>query len=210
MKETFSEYKETIENNLYNFTYLSDGDVISSKKLSFSKDYTNDSVSPSFIIDCIDEIYKKSIYSMIDKSIPFIIKEDLSLLDSSLLEKYIKGFGFTEHFMFYSKNIKILSPNRINSGPFPSYFYSRDKKRYFTPCIKDDVDEVFIFVVDKSIQNLTYSIQNMDYYVKKNKKGYSHTIKYDFYDCDFICYKIICKDIRKMRNEKINKILYGN
>lgn len=215
MKETFSEYKETIENNLSNFTYLSDGDIISGERMYINKYIINDSISPSFIIKCIDEIYLKSINLMMDKSIPIFIKEDIKHLNKKVLFKYIEDFGFINPIIFLSNNSRFLFTYNqpYNQGPFPIYFYSYNtgpNLNYISPCIKDSVDEIFIFIVDKSIQNLTYSIQNMDYYVRKDGNGYNHILEYDFYNCDFTCYKIICRDIKKMRNDKINKILYGN
>ena len=69
MKETFDEYKETLEKNFVNFTYLYDGDVISSKDLSYTETVNNHSISPSFIIRTIEQIYRKSFNIVFDKSL---------------------------------------------------------------------------------------------------------------------------------------------
>ena len=44
----------------------------------------------------------------------------------------------------------------------------------------------------------------------KDGESYKHTMSYDFYDCDFTCYKLIIKDVSKWRAEKINEILNEN
>jgi hypothetical protein len=75
--------------------------------------------------------------------------------------------------------------------------------------INDD-DELTLYVVDNSIQSLVYSLQNMDYVIEpidNNNFEWKHTINYNLYDCRFNSYKISIKDVSKLRNDKINKIL---
>ena len=70
-----------------------------------------------------------------------------------------------------------------------------------------------LYVVDKSIQSLVYSIQNMDYKIEQNDKDnieWKHTMEYNLYDCRFNSYRLSVKNLSKLRNDKINKILDGN
>jgi hypothetical protein len=61
VKESFEEYKKTIEDNLINFTYLYDGDVIDSEIRYYEEIRNNNKVSPNFIINFIKKIYDESI-----------------------------------------------------------------------------------------------------------------------------------------------------
>jgi hypothetical protein len=66
VKESFNEYKSVIESNVIPFTYLYDGDVLSSSDETYTSYINNSNVSPKFIIECIKDIYSKSIDIMID------------------------------------------------------------------------------------------------------------------------------------------------
>ena len=72
-------------------------------------------------------------------------------------------------------------------------------------------DEIVIYVTDKPIQSLVYTIQNMDYVIKKiSRKKWSHVINYPFYDCVYNSYKVVIRDISKIRENKIKDLLDGN
>ena len=229
MRESFDEYKKTIESNLVNFTYLYDGDVKSSNKESYSEMCKHNNVSPTIIINCIIDIYNLSISKMINESIEYIIPSDLKEVKSNAINHtgsilhYIndlhKDLNFDPTYIFTSINgqsmflpIKSLPNNK----PFPDYFYELQKYNskgydlYLCPNIEDSVDEAFVYVIDKSIQSLVYSIQNMEYSINVVNGLYKHTISYDFYDCDFTCYKLVVRDLAKIRNIKIGKILNEN
>jgi hypothetical protein len=60
------------------------------------------------------------------------------------------------------------------------------------------------------IPNKNLPIQNMDYKVDKNKTNYLHTLDYKLYDCNYNSYKVVIKNVSKMRQDKINQILDGN
>jgi hypothetical protein len=78
---------------------------------------------------------------------------------------------------------------------------------YYSPLIEDSGDEIVLYISDASIQSLVYTIQNMEYEIIGGQKK-NHTIKYPFYECDFNSYKISIKDISKIRDEKIDSILF--
>jgi hypothetical protein len=229
VRESFGEYKKTIESNLVNFTYLYDGDVKSSNKESYSEICSHNNTSPSVIINCIIDIYNLSINKMISQSIDYVIPSDLKEVKRNAINHhgsilhYIdvlhKDLNFDSTYIFTSTNgqsmflpIKSLPDNK----PFPDYFYELQKYNnkgydlYLCPNIEDNVDESFVYVIDKSIQSLVYSIQNMEYSINIVDGLYKHTINYDFYDCDFTCYKLIIRDLSKIRDIKIDKILNEN
>ena len=223
MKESFDEYKKTIEGNLINFSYLYDGDVKNNSIDScYSEEIINNNISPNVIINCIKKVYDESITNMIDNSIPVIINEPptngIESIQQGMIHKNIKDLHSTTFDPLYvfcspiGKNLfgKIFSYSK--NKPFPDYFYSIHKYNssgydlYESPLIKDSKDEICIYVTNKSIQSLVYSLQNMSYIIEKDK----HTINYKLYDCDFFCYKLIMRDVSKQRDDKINQILDEN
>lgn len=215
MKETFDEYKETLEKNFVNFTYLYDGDVISSKDLSYTETVNNHSISPSFIIRTIDQIYRKSFNIVFEKSEEIVISRDLSKgLIGEEIFSLIDELKIKPLYVFCSESSKkYFGIVKKNNGPFPEYFYNiktiynKNYDLYYSPMINDFSDEIILYVVDSSFQSLVYSIQNMEYEIIDSGNKKNHTIKYPFYECDFNSYKISIKDISKIRDEKINKIL---
>ena len=228
MRESFPEYKKTIEQNLMDITYLYDGDVISSVDKCYTELKTNSQTSPKFIINTIVEIYNQSFNNMISKSKEFVIPEEsLSALDN-ILDK-ITDLGINPLYIFTSKKgaklFQFLPPQLANqprvtkqgvNKPFPEYFYHIEKfiglnlSIYYSPLVDESDGETILFITDKSFQSLVYSIQNMDYKVDKNKNNYLHTLDYKLYDCSYNSYKIVIKNISKMRQDKINQILDGN
>jgi len=230
MRESFDEYKSTIESNIINFTYLYDGDVLFSKKDSYSEIVSHDRTSPLPIINCISDIYDKSIKSMMDRSIEKVIGiKDNTILnipgntDDNIFyyidELKSKTNNFKPLYVFCSENSRklfgITKKMAINK-PFPSHLYdihkyhSQSYDLYLAPLIDDNEDEFHVYVSDKSIQSLVYSIQNMEYDIEKVDNGYKHTIYYKLYECDFTCYKLIIKDISQIREDKINQLLNDN
>jgi hypothetical protein len=99
---------------------------------------------------------------------------------------------------------------------FPNYFdplvtwTNLDIKTYYSPNIVDLDDEVHVYITDKSIQSLVYGIQNMDYNIIKENDKFKHSIKYPLYDCDYTCYKLVIRNLNKIREDKLNKILNEN
>lgn len=224
MRESFTEYKKTLEQNLMNISYLYNGDVISSADSCYIEIKNSPLTSPSFIINSISNIYQESIDIMINKSKEFIIPlESLNDVgkDVNMFDK-ISELGIKPLYIFCSdKSRKLfgISKSKTNTSAFPSYFYPIDKyiginvDVFYSPLIKDDDDELILYVVDRSIQSLVYSIQNMDYKIEQNDKDnieWKHTMEYNLYDCRFNSYRLSIKNLSKLRNDKINKILNGN
>jgi hypothetical protein len=224
VRESFSEYKKTLEQNLMSISYLYNGDVISSIDSHYTEVKNSPLTSPSFIINSMVNIYQESIDIMISKSKEFIIPlESLNDIgkDVNMFDK-ISELGIKPLYIFCSdKSRKLfgISKSKTNTSAFPSYFYPIDKyiginvDVFYSPLINDDEDEMVIYVVDNSIQSLVYSIQNMDYIIDANNDDnieWKHTINYNLYDCRFNSYKLSIRDVSRLRHDKINKILNGN
>jgi len=132
VRESFPEYKKTIEQNLMGITYLYDGDVISSVDKYYTEIKKNSQTSPKFIINTIVEIYNQSFNNMISKSKEVLIPEEsLSALDN-ILDK-ITDLGINSLYIFTSKKgaklfqfIPKVSKQEVNK-PFPEYFYHIEK-----------------------------------------------------------------------------------
>lgn len=213
MKESFSEYKKTLDRNLIKFEYLYSGDIISSQDKIYTEVKKNSLVSPSTILNCINRIYVDSIDKMISKSIDTTIP----ILNKDDSIKKINGIMLSNDYHFTSSKFydtfgfkKVISRN----NSFPEYFYPINSNRWFiSPNIIEFNDQYNLYLVDKPIQSLIYIIQNMEYdieYISKYKKEYKHIIKYKIYDCDYTCKNFIIKDTLKIRDEKIENILNVN
>lgn len=219
MRESFDEYKSIIESNVMSLSYLYSGDVISSTEYSYSSILNHSKTSPIFIVETIDKIYKDSINNMKKRSVTIEKSLDFNTIDVSgdwlneiVFNLGIKGFDPKYAFIGDIKKLGIVKNN--NRRPFKDYFYSikdflgqkflfNKLELFISPLIEPESDAIIIYIVDKPIQSLVYTIQNMSYIIKEN----NHTIEYDFYECDYLCYKLIIKDISKMRDDRIDFIL---
>ena len=207
-----------------NISYLYNGDVISSIDSHYTEIKNSPLTSPSFIINSIINIYQQSFDMMLNKCKEFVIPEEsISGLgkQGNLFDK-ISELGINSNYIFCSdKGKKLFGPTNSwkNTSAFPSYFYSIDKyiglnvEVFYSPLVKEDDDEIVLYVVDNSIQSLVYSIQNMDYGIEANDKDnleWKHTMIYNLYDCRFSSYKLSIRNVSRLRHDKINKILNGN
>ena len=224
MRESFTEYKKTLEQNLMNISYLYNGDVISSIDSQYTEIKNSPLTSPSFIINSIVNIYQESFDIMINKCKEFVIPEEsiVGLGKQENLFDRISELGIKPVYIFCSdkgKKLFGITKNTGTTSAFPSYFYNIDKyahinlEIFYSPLINEDDDESILYVIDNSIQSLVYSIQNMDYKIEPNDETNSewkHTMFYNLYDCRFNSYKLSIKNVSRLRNDKINKILNGN
>ena len=226
MRESFVEYKKTIELNVINCSFIYAGDVINSMNCSFQQIKNTPLTSPSFIRNCLIDIYNKSFQELVSRSKEFVIAEeslaDDGLYKSDVLSK-IRNLGIDTHYWFLSENksFQISTFSSQTDRSMPYYFY--ESKKYDglnidvlqCPLIVEDEGETIIYATDRPIQSLCYVIQNMDYIITKCDEGvqdphlmnWKHEIKYPFYNCDYNSYKIIIKNISQIRNQKINELL---
>lgn len=224
MRESFSEYKKTLEQNLINIGYLYSGDIISSKDSQYTEIKNSPLTSPSFMINSICHIYQESFENMVSKCKEFVIPEESigGLGKQGNLFDKISELGIKPTYIFCSEKGRKLfgvTKNPSNTSAFPSYFYNIDKyiglnvELFYSPLIKEDDDEVIIYTTDKAIQGLVYSIQNMDYEINSNNDDnteWIHKLIYNLYDCKFNSYKLSIRNVSRLRHDKINKILNGN
>jgi hypothetical protein len=212
--ENFSEYKKTIESNLINFSYLYDGDVIDSTLYTYESYSNNSKYSPIIIIDCINKIYDQSITEMMSRDLRLVNVINNNIDD---IITVINSVKFDTNYVFFSGNASSLLTRYLiqnnKNRPFPTHFYKTIEMShlkydlYKSPNIIDSSDEIVIYLTDKSIQSLVYTIQNIEYEIIKSNQGYKHIITYNLYNCDYNVCKLVIKDISKIRSEKINKIL---
>jgi hypothetical protein len=224
VRESFTEYKKTLEQNLMNISYLYNGDVISSVDSQYTEIKNSPLTSPSFIINSIVNIYQESFDIVKNKSKEFVIPEEsiIGIGDKGNIFDKIYELGIKSNYIFCSdKGKKLFGPilKSSSTSAFPYYFYSIDKviginvEIFYSPLINEDDDEIILYVTDGSIQSLVYSIQNMDYKIEQNDKDnieWKHTMFYNLYDCRFNSYKLSIRNVSRLRNDKINKILDGN
>lgn len=204
-------------------SYLYNGDVISSVDSNYTEIKNSPLTSPSFIINGIVNIYQESFNIMVDKSKEFVIPEEsLGDFRQEVIFDRITELGIKPVYIFCSdkgKKLFGITKNPGTTSAFPSYFYNIDKyphinlEIFYSPLIDEDEDESILYVVDNSIQSLVYSIQNMDYKIEPNDDDnteWKHTMFYNLYDCRFNSYKLSVRNVSRLRNDKINKILNGN
>ena len=206
-----------------NISYLYNGDVISSINSQYTEIKNSPLTSPSFIINAIVNIYQESFKNMIDKSKEFVIPEEsLGNFRQEVIFDRITELGIKPVYIFCSdkgKKLFGITKNPGTTSAFPPYFYNIDKyphinlEIFYSPLITEEDDESILYVVDNSIQSLVYSIQNMDYKIEPNDETnteWKHTMFYNLYDCRFNSYKLSVRNVSRLRNDKINKILNGN
>lgn len=221
VRESFSEYKKTLEQVLSGVNYLYSGDVISSTKENYIEMKNTPLTSPSFIVNSIQDIYYKSLSKMFQNSQEIILPKESFSKDSNILDDIISKLPIKPHFIFCSEHSKKIFGITRSEGikSLPNYFYPIDKyvglniDVFYSPLIQDDEGDQTIYVVDSSIQSLVWSIQNMDYLITpldETNTNWEHKMLYDFYDCRYISYKIVIRNVSKIRDHKINTILSGN
>jgi len=223
VRESFDEYKKTIESNISNISFLYNGDVLSSTNSSYSQFKSSQSTSPSFIISTIENIYNESFKMMVDKSkIIIISKESIKLSvggKGNIIDVIMGELKLKPTYIFTSeKSKKLFTTVRMldKTRSFPGYFYKIDSynnlnlELFHSPLIEEVEGESIMYLVDSGIQSLVYSIQNMTYDIEEVEDKWKHTINYSLYDCDFKSYKLIIKDLIKMREYKINQLLNGD
>jgi len=199
MRESFSEYKKTLETNLMGIQYLYDGDAILSTDSSYDEIKKSPLTSPSVMINCISKIYEESFNHLKSKSREVVIPEEIlkfpsgkwqALDTNSILISISNELGVSPHYIFSSeKSYRACGfDNKFQletTKPFPGYFYPLTKltglhtEVFYSPFVEDIDDELVLYAVDKSFQSLVYSIQNMEYKIKmlnsedfKNNKPY--------------------------------------
>jgi hypothetical protein len=215
----FSDYKKTLEDLLQNISFLYSGDVISSEERTMTMNVKHNSFSPDLMRDVLLDIYDDSLTEMMEKS------EEFSIASNNLKDIYqLLDMNVNSKYLFYSNNSNLnLNISNHSEGEFGSYFlpsyfnqriklssYGSDVSAYFSPIIKDSIDEYEIFLTDNPIQSLVWSLQNMTYEIIQDYEINKHIVKYRFYHCDYKSVKIVVRSLGKIREKKISSLLNDN
>ena len=212
----WSKHNEGLETSLLKFDYLYSGDVINSIDSKIS-------LKTSKVNKLIESIYDYSIISMIEKSVDKEVFDLTSLKDAiSLASKYKYAFvnntfiNYLKHGSAFTSSIKLESKNH-------QYFmipYKKDMYRELSLGLLDiysidnilnkkklnNENEMIMYVTDKPIQSLIYTMNTSNYYMENN----NHIIEYKLFNCDYNCKKIIIRDKEVDRNNKLNKLIGDN
>jgi len=217
----FGKHKKTLEDFLQTVDFIYSGDVISSTDLNFCRELDHSSFSAILFRDLMIDVYQHSFDIMINKSKEIIIHRD-NFLD---IYKLMDEISINPKILFYSNSSNM---NLNLGGKFledddghsylPNYFSRRFKllsnnrevSAYYSPLIKDSIDDCHFYLIDRPIQSMVWSIQNMSYSVNKKNKINEHNLILPIYECDYNSYKIRVVNTQKLRNDKINSLLDGN
>lgn len=208
------EYKTQLEKELVSSPFMFAGDVINSTELSFVRSLKTNSISKKVIKDCIIDIYKKSISSMIENSKEIIIEKDSLSFTSSV----IHSLEINSKYVFSSKGFINLFETKSDSilpidSTLPKYLFPVEKTTYLhidfmtSPLMKDDIDETIVYITDNPIQSLVYTIQNMEYKIRNSETGFIHEITYPYYHCSYNVVKLVIRDKSKLRQKKLKELL---
>ena len=204
---------KSLEDMIEHIDFFYAGDVIKSINKVYTKQLNHSSFPASMFRDIFVDIYNWSFNKMMEKSKDIIISQN----DFSDISNLIKSQPDSK-LAFYSQNhiselkkSKLISPSTINSGYLPSYFkrsfFEGDVSAYYSPLIEDDMSDYHIYLVDKPIQSMVWSLQNISHYIDKD---FTHHIEMPIYECDYNSLRIRVVDTQKLRNDKINSILNDN
>lgn len=226
MKE-IKDYPKTWENFIQDRKFLYAGDIISSQDMNFQMKLSHSSQSPEFFKQFLIEVYEKSIQNVFTKAEEVKINcvvESLEHLTNLAPQILNYEYVYISHLSVLKLNKKwgtnLLIPSKRYTGILPDFFYSKliyripnyDLDLFETPLIKDTEDCLDFYFVNNPIQSLLWILQNCDYEITKEKfkMNYKHSINYPLYDCDFKVIKISIKNIEKLRDDKLNKLLNQN
>jgi len=198
--------------------FIYSGDVIKSNQMKWVKNLPHQSFSSKFLLEIINDIYEWSINKMIENADKLIIHNNFNKPISIDILSSI-NLGINPSIMFYSNNI-FSKLNIQLSFPFSglnntSYLddhfqlkfeyliNNREISSYYSPIIRDNIDDSSIYFVDNPIQSMVWSLQNMTYDIKDN----NHIIEMPIYDCSYKAVHVRIVDTQKIREMKINSIL---
>ena len=217
----FDTHKKTLEDFLQSIDFIYSGDVISSTEKKIVEKIKHSSFSASLFRKLVIEIYDYSIQNMFSKSKEIVIHRN-SFKD---IYELMDRLQINPKLIFYSTNSNLnlqlgshILEEEDGHTYLPTYFnrrfklmsYNREVSAYYCPSILDNVDDCHFYLVDRPIQSMVWSLQNMDYSITKGFSSNEHSIKSPIYDCDFEVYKIRVVNTQKLREDKINSILNDN
>lgn len=219
----FDNYKKTLEDHLESVEFIYSGDVISSSLLTFAEKRQHSSFSADLFKKIMIDVYDRSVKMMFDKSDELLIHRN----NFSDIHDLINTLSFSPKLLFFSynsdTNLNLGGNNIFNQSEdghlfLPTYFNRQFKimshgievSSFFCPVIDDTVDDCHFYLVDKPIQSMVWSLQNIDYNISKSFSKCEHLVKIPIYDCDFRALRVRVVNTQKLREDKINYILNDN
>lgn len=222
VRDSFNEYKKTLEQVLQGLSYLYSGDIISSNVEIYEETKDIPLTSPTFILNSVKDIYDKSFSKLFNEVPEIVIPNESINRESNIIDFIISKLNFKPCYLFCSDNSKKLlglTKKMESLQSLPGYFYSIDKyvginlDVFYCPLIKEEDDDYVFYVVDSAIQSLVWIIQNMDYSISpidETNTYWQHKIVYNFYTCKYNSVKIVIRNVSKIRESKINNLLSEN
>lgn len=213
-------FKKSLEDYLQNIEFIYAGDVINSVDKLFTKKLKHTSFSAEFMKEVIVVIYNHSFQKMFENCKEIVVHRS-NFID---IHNFIQSLPQKNTLLFYSnnsnKNLQ-LGGSQLPKGKdlfLPQYFnrkfkimsYGVEVSAFYSPFIKDSVDDCHFYLVDRPIQSLVWTLQNMTYEISKGFSSNDHIIKLPIYNCDFEATRVRVINTQKLREEKINSILYDN
>jgi hypothetical protein len=220
MNSDFSKYKKQLEDYLIKIDFIYSGDVINSDEVKYTKRLKSKSFSSIFISEIMCKIYDWSFKKMINESKEIIVYRN----KFSDIYNFLDEYSMNSKILFYSKNSNL---NLNLGGPLlekeevkylPDYFmrrfklmsYGKEVSAYYSPLIDDFEDDCSFYLVDRPVQSMVWSLQNMSYDISKIEDEWLHEVRIPIYNCDYNSYKVRVVDTEKIREEKINTLLDEN
>lgn len=217
----FDNYKKILEDFLQNIDFIYSGDIINSVDKNYVQKLKHSSFSDNIFKDMMMDIYNWSFNQMKNQSKEVVIHRN-NFLD---IYKLMNKIPINPKILFYSTNSNLnlnlgshVLESEDGTGYLPSYFnrrfklmsHNREVSAYYSPLIEDDIDDCHFYLVDKPIQSMVWSLQNMNYSVNRGFSSNDHVINIPIYNCDYEVYKIRVVNTQKLREDKINSILDDN
>lgn len=216
-------FKTLLEGQLEQTEFIYAGDVIDSTTSLFSQSIEGHGFSPDLVTEMLTGVYNQSFQDMVDNCSEMTINRR----DFKDLYSLIEELSWTPTILFFSTreglNLELEGELPPNSGSFiPPYFSKRYQLRvsslalngprdleisaFFSPLIKESATESVFYLVDRPIQSLVWSLQNLEYQIEPNQ----HLISLPVYRCNFQALKIRVVDAQKLRDNKINRVIYDH
>lgn len=210
----FDNYRKSLDNFLQSIDFIYAGDVINSVNKKYLNTLKDSSFSAHLFREMMIDIYNYSFEKMSQKSKEIIIDRN----SFSDIYQLMDSIPVSPKILFYSinSNMNLGLGSHLEDDDhsyLPSYFsrrfklisYGREVSAYYSSLILDDVDDCHFYLCDRPIQSMVWSLQNIDYSVNESN---DHLIEIPVYNCDYEVYKIRVVDTQKLRNDKINSLLY--
>lgn len=216
-------FKTLLEGQLEQTEFIYAGDVIDSTTSLFSQSIEGHEFSPDLVTEMLTEVYNQSFQDMVDNCSEITINRR----DFKDLYNVIEELSWTPTILFFSTreglNLELEGELVANLDDFiPPYFSKRYQLRvsslalngrrdleisaFFSPLIGESATESVFYLVDRPIQSLVWSLQNLEYQIEPNQ----HLITLPVYRCNFQALKIRVVDTQKLRDNKINRVIHDH